>query len=261
LGGRLPSVLRSIRLDLCCLDTLCSVALRVAVIAVINRVVQTQSDQRGSLAVAVEGRWVGCPPSSTSSASIFAVSTLYAVWRCVWLSLLAFIESCRARVTTLALLPYELAYPQHRAPLADPLRSHAHPGPERLWSHVHVGPVCTLSRYCPAATSVAMIQRSAQLWIRRRTLTAQLLSLVGTPRRRQRASGQPRPGPGAAQNTVPDAVESHRSHAHRIPLAAAGSCGGPRSSARGRSCSPASASHPPRAPRQESFPSGSGPRR
>ena len=39
------------------------------------------------------------------------------------------------------------------------------------------------------------------------------------------------------------------------------SCCGPRSAARGRSCSPASASKPPRAPRQESPPPGSGPRR
>ena len=79
-------------------------------------------------------------------------------------------------------------------------------------------------RYCPVATSVAMIQRSAQLWIRRRTLTAQQLSLVGAPSRCQRVSGQPRPGrqrPGPTQNPVLDAVESHRLHAHRIPVAAA----------------------------------------
>jgi len=33
----------------------------------------------------------GSPPSSTLSASISAVSLLYAVWRCAWLSLLAFV--------------------------------------------------------------------------------------------------------------------------------------------------------------------------
>ena len=79
-------------------------------------------------------------------------------------------------------------------------------------------------RYCPVATSVAMIQRSAQLWIRRRTLTAQQLSLVGAPSRRQRVSGRPRTGrqrPGSTQSPLPDAVESHRLHAHRTPVAAA----------------------------------------
>ena len=113
--------------------------------------------------------------------------------------------------------------PPHRAP--DPL---AEPRPPRPRVPVEPCPprprADPAPRYCPVATSVAMIQRSAQLWIRRRTLTAQQLSLAGATRRRQRASGQPRPGrprPGPAQNTVPDAVEPHQSHARRIPVAAA----------------------------------------
>ena len=111
--------------------------------------------------------------------------------------------------------------PQHRVPVppAEPRprqpRVLAEPCPPRPRAD-------PAPRFCPVATSVAMIQRSAQLWIRRRALTAQQLSFVGASSRRQRASGQPRPGrprPGPAQNPVPDAVQSHRLQAQRIPAA------------------------------------------
>ena len=75
-------------------------ALRLAVVAGIDRVVQTQSDQRGGPAVADVNEGVGSPPSSTSSGSIFALSTLYAVWRCAWLSSLALFASWRGSATT-----------------------------------------------------------------------------------------------------------------------------------------------------------------
>ena len=105
--------------------------------------------------------------------------------------------------------PAEQRPPRPRAPVEPcPPRPRADPAP----------------RYCPVATSVAMIQRSAQLWIRRRALTAQQLSLAGAPSGRQRASGQPRPGrprpgPTVTQNSVPDAAQPHCPHANRIPAA------------------------------------------
>ena len=51
--GLAPCVFRFIRLDHCCLNTLCNVALCLTVVAVIHRVVQTQTDQRGGPAEAV----------------------------------------------------------------------------------------------------------------------------------------------------------------------------------------------------------------
>ena len=98
--------------------------------------------------------------------------------------------------------------------------------------YIGYGPLTTLvaNGACKYEESICLgvggtpIQRSAQLWIRRRALTAQQLSLAGAPSGRQRASGQPRPGrprpgPTVTQNSVPDAAQPHWPHANRIPAA------------------------------------------
>ena len=92
--------------------------------------------------------------------------------------------------------------------------------------------------YCPVVTSVAVTQRAAQLWLRRRALTAQQLSLSGIPSRHQR--GQPRracppsrpaqnsnfdvaqPSPACAQSTHEPAVGNAATRAAQsaAPLAA-----------------------------------------
>ena len=102
MGGSLPFVVHFVSLDHCCLDTLCSVTLRLAVATGSCCLVQRQCYHLrvDSPALAVADRGGGSPSSSTSLASTIAVLTLYAVWRCAWLPPLAHVASCRSKTTT-----------------------------------------------------------------------------------------------------------------------------------------------------------------